>query len=196
MYSVTIARDILETAIDSLVDNFVREPYIHRCEHSIHCELYSMLAVHRALQGLHRLGDDVRYSTTLVHKEWPEFKARPGKGDRRGNFDLAILDPESIRTCTLNKFATGRIRPAFVVEMGLNYGLDHLKNDDSKLENSGCSNGYLVHLWQPHKGISEHNIQVLQQWIPKAKASVAAVVFTRSGPMVKRLSDPSLSLVN
>ena len=33
MYSHKTAKDILEAAIDSLVDNFARKPYIHRCEH-------------------------------------------------------------------------------------------------------------------------------------------------------------------
>jgi hypothetical protein len=189
-------KEILETAIDSLVDNFTREPYIHRCEHSIHCELYSMLTVHRALQGLHRLRGDAGRSTNLIHKEWPETKPRPEKRRRRGNFDLAILDPEDIPEHTVEDFTAGRIRPAFVVEMGLNYGLDHLKDDDRKLKNSGCCCGYLVHLWQPHKGISDAEIRSLQQWLPTAASSVAAVVFASSGPMVKHLTDTGMVLRN
>jgi hypothetical protein len=193
MYSHATVKDILETAIDSLVDNFSREPYIHRCEHSIHCELYTMLAVHRALQGVYPLQCVDRRKTTLIHKEWPETTARPEKQGRRGNFDLAILDPDDIPSHTVEDFTAGRIQPVFVVEMGLNYGLDHLRNDDAKLTNSGCRHGYLVHLWQPHKGIRPADVAPLQAWCG-GKRHVAVAVFTNDGIMVKHLKDPTLEL--
>jgi hypothetical protein len=195
MYAKTTVKDILETAIDSLIDNFAREPYIHRCEHSIHCELYNMLTVHRALQGLYPLKGDGKRSTALVHKEWPETIPRPEKQGRRGNFDLAILDPEHIPNHTVQDFTAGLIPPAFIVEIGLNYGLDHLRNDDVKMVNSGySSNGYLVHLWQPHKGIPAKDMRDLQDWLPKVRSCVAAVVFTSSGPMVKHLKESAFTL--
>jgi hypothetical protein len=193
MYSHATVKNILETAIDSLVDNFSREPYIHRCEHSIHCELYTMLAVHRVLQGIYPLQGVERRNTTLIHKEWPETAARPGKQGRRGNFDLAILDPKDIPNHTIEDFTAGRIRPVFVVEMGLNYGLDHLQNDDVKLRNSDCQHGYLVHLWQPHRGILPRDVGSLQSWCCE-KLHVAAAVFTSDGIMVKHLKEPTLNL--
>jgi len=199
MYSYEIVKRILETAIDSLVDNFAREPYIHRCEHSIHCELYNMLVVHRALDGLYLLNNEGR-RTTLIHKEWPETKPRPEKKGRRGNFDLAILDPAEILSSTVKEFTEGRITPAFVVEMGLNYPLDHLRDDDDKLENSGfnkknsgCNkHGYLIHLWQPHKGITKKDVEKLLNWMPEAKNMVASVMFFDGEVMVKHLSDTNL----
>ena len=191
MYANGTVKEILETAIDSLVDNFTREPYIHRCEHSIRCELYTMLAVNRALQGLYPLeGNGIR-NTTLIHKEWPETNARPEKNGRRGNFDLAILDPVDIPEHTVKDFREGRIRPAFVVEMGLNYGLDHLINDDAKLTNSNCGHGYLVHLWQPHKGIRSDKIKALQDWCAE-KTHVAAAIFTGDSVLVKHLKEQTL----
>jgi len=193
MYSHKTVKHILEAAIDSLIDNFAREPYIHRCEHSIHCELYNMLNVHRALQGLYRLKGHRRRSTTLIHKEWPETNARPEKQGRRGNFDLAILDPKRITKHTVEDFTAGRIRPAFVIEIGLNYGLDHLRDDDRKLKNSGCRDGYLLHLWQPHKAIPDADLRELQEWC-SGKSNVAAVVFTNSGVLIKRLKDAALTL--
>lgn len=216
MYSYETVKKILETAIDSLVDNFASEPYIHRCEHSLHCELYNMLIVHRALQGLYPLKNGAAtktknlqgLSTALIHKEWPETKARPGKNGRRGNFDLVILDPKEIRNSTVTDFTAGRIPPgqippAFVVEMGLNYTLEkHLRKDDFKLTNSGfekdseCKKyGYLVHLWQPHKGISDSDVTKLLDWIPKSKNMVAAVVFIKGVPMVKHLHDQNLAYI-
>lgn len=203
MYSYETVKKILETAIDSLVDNFAREPYIHRCEHSIHCELYNMLIVHRALQGLYPLNNEGR-KTTLIHKEWPETNPRPVKKGRRGNFDLAILDPAEIRDSTVTKFTEGRITPAFVVEMGLKYGLDHLRDDDDKLSNSGFNkknnkckkHGYLVHLWQPHKGIIKEDVEKLMNWIPESKNMVAAVMFLKGEVMVKHLGDTNLGNIS
>jgi len=193
MYSHSTVRDILETAIDSLVDNFSREPYIHRCEHSIHCELYTMLVVHRVLQGVYPLQGVDHRKTTLIHKEWPETIARPEKKGRRGNFDLVILNPEDIPRHTVKHFTAGRIRPVFVVEMGLNYKIDHLKNDNVKLANSGCGDGYLVHLWQPHKRIHPAEIDRLQTWC-RDKCKVAVAVFTSDGIMVKHLKEMTLEL--
>ena len=195
MYSEAVVKDILETAIDSLVDNFSRQPYIHRCEHSIHCELYSMLAVHRMLQGIYPLKDGMGRSTTLIHKEWPETIPRPEKKRRRGNFDLAILDPVDVQQHTVEGFSDGLIKPAFVVEMGLNYDLMHLTNDDSKLTNSACSNGYLVHLRQPHKGIRDADVTALENWCT-GKTYVAAAVFTNKGLLVKHLNDSQMILSN
>jgi hypothetical protein len=154
-----------------------------------------MLIAHRALQGLIPLKDDGR-STTLIHKEWPETAARPEKKGRRGNFDLAILEPKEIQKHTVKEFSEGRIPPAFVVEMGLNYDLEHLRNDDEKLENSGCEYGYLIHLWQPNKGIKKEDEDKLRDWIKigkKSKHGVAAVVFFKEGAMVKHLQDAQLA---
>lgn len=147
-----------------------------------------MLAVHRALQGLYRLKGQGNRCTTLIHKEWPETKARPEKQGRRGNFDLAILNPEQILGHTVEDFTSGRIAPAFVIEIGLNYGLNHLKSDDKKLKNSGCPNGYLLHLWQPHKGIVDADFRELQKWC-SGKPNVAVAVFRNAGLFIKHLKD-------
>jgi hypothetical protein len=218
MYLYETVKKILETAIDSLIDNFAREPYLHRCEHSIHCELYNMLIVHRALQGLYPLKNGTATekkslqgrSTTLIHKEWPETIYRPEKKGIRGNFDLAILDPEKIPEYEVKDFTIGVIPPTFVVEMGLNYWIDHLKNDDYKLTNSKCENGYLIHLQQPHKGIKKKDEDELRDWIDaepgvtctgrlpktvenKSNHKVAAVVFFKEGPMIKHLNEKNLT---
>lgn len=198
MYSLDTVRKILETAIDSLIDDFAREPYLHRCEHSIHCELYNMLNVHRALQGLYPLRDQGR-STTLIHKEWPETTHRQEKNGIRGNFDLAILDPKEIGKATVTDFTKGQITPAFVVEMGLNYPLKHLQDDDYKLTNSGCKkNGYLIHLWQPHRGIKRMAEDDFRKWIEDEKESehgVAVAVFFNGKVMIKHLHDKKMQIL-
>jgi len=192
MYDKSTVKQLLESAIDSLIDNFIREPYLHRVEHSMHCELYSMLSVHRSLQGVHPIGS-TSWNTGLIHKEWPEQKAREDKNGRRGNFDLAILSPESLRRADLYEFTEGRIEPDFAVEMGLNYNLDHLINDDRKLCNSGYTeSGYLVHLWQPSRGITAKNLQDLITWSANHNCQLAAAVFDGERIFCKHLLDRAL----
>ena len=202
MYSCDNVKQILDTVINTLIDNFMCEPYLHRCEHSIHCELYRMLSACRVFQGAYKLKGDEERSTTLIHKEWPETIARPENDGRRGNFDLAILSPNDISESTVSDFTSGRITPDFVVEMGLNYPLEHLLRDIEKLKNSNCEKGYLIHLWQPHKGIKDAAIEQLQEIVntisssDETNLSVAAVVFTSSNLMVKHIGDSEFKLNN
>lgn len=135
------AQVAVEWAIDQLVDEFVESPYLHRCEHSLHCRLYELLMTRPELNEVIGFG---RWRTQSVHKEWPEYRPRPGKRGR-GNFDLAILSPDSIQIATLDSFLNGRIRPSFAIELGLDYGLDHLTGDIAKFRNSAIRGSYLVH---------------------------------------------------
>ena len=87
-----------------------------------------------------------RWLTQPIHKEWPEYIARPEKGNRRGNFDLSVLAPERLKSCSFSDFRVGRVRPSIVIEVGLDYVLAHLTADAAKLKNSGIEDSYLVHL--------------------------------------------------
>lgn len=137
------ARAAVEQSIDQFILEFIEYPYLHRVEHSIHCELFRILTSRRILGGTCPMG---RWVTQPVHKEWPEFHPRPEKGNRRGNFDLCILNPERLKSCSYTDFREGRIRPTFVIEVGLDYSLAHLSADATKLKNSGIEDSYLVHL--------------------------------------------------
>ncbi|GIE85448.1 hypothetical protein SAMN06264365_10569 [Actinoplanes regularis] len=139
------ARRVVEVAIDSLVLEFIDLPYLHRVEHSLHARLYGILAAHPMFAHLLPIGD-TGYSTQPVHKEWPETTARESKDGRRGNFDLAILSRRQLESATLDDFREGRIAAAIVIEMGLDYRFDHLRQDHDKLINSKVSAGYLVDL--------------------------------------------------
>jgi len=198
-YSFKGEKKILETSINSLEDNFIREPYIHRCEHSLHCELYTMLTSHRALQGLYPIGNSA-YKASLVHKEGPEPFLREGK-NRRGNVDLAILNIDDLATAVdgLNSFTEGRIMPDFIVEIGLNYPIEHLENDEGKLDNSGYTNSDKkkggISSRQPHKGIKDKEVEDLEAFIGTAKVEVAVAVFTGTHVLVKHLSDKALTKI-
>jgi len=137
------ALNAVEHSINQLIREFIHYPYLHRVEHSLHCELYKILSNQRLF--MMQLPVE-RWVSQPVHKGWPESTPRPEKGNRRGNFDLCILSPEDTKTCSFRDFREGRIKPPIVIEMGLDYGLSHLKGDAEKIINSGIKCGYLVHL--------------------------------------------------
>jgi hypothetical protein len=86
----------------------------------------------------------------LIHKEWPE--ARPRKKPdliadrRRGSFDLVVLAPCQLQRTVLEQFIVGCIDAPIVIELGLNYGKQHLTGDRQKLANSMVQHPYFVHL--------------------------------------------------
>lgn len=137
------ARTAVEQSIDQFILEFIEFPYLHRVEHSVHCELFQILAQRKIFSRTYPFG---RWLTQPIHKEWPEYLARPEKGNRRGNFDLSVLAPERLKSCSFSDFREGRVRPSIVIEVGLNYKLAHLTADAEKLKNSGIEDSYLVHL--------------------------------------------------
>jgi hypothetical protein len=155
---------VVERAIDELVDRYIRHPFLHRVEHSLHTELYQLLVSHPDLGQLWPIGR-TGYRTRLVHKEWPETYPRPAKGNRRGNFDIALLTPDQLgRVTRLEQFTQGSIAAAIVVELGLGYGEIHLHGDSDKLKNSRVQHPYLVHF--SHVRSRRH---------PESEAAVMAV---------------------
>jgi hypothetical protein len=134
----------VETEIDRLVEDFLERPFMHRVEHSVHAQLFSMLGKHDRFRADYAIGDTSQ-RTQLLHKEWPET-AIGENATKRGNFDLVVLEPSQLQAATLDHIRTGSIAAGVVIEMGLNYGLRHLDQDRLKLENSKVIAGYLVHL--------------------------------------------------
>jgi hypothetical protein len=133
----------VERVLDQFVLQFIDFPYLHRVEHSIHCELYRLLSNERIFANTCPMN---RWVSQSIHKEWPEYKPRPDKGNRRGNIDLCIIAPKKLVSCTYEQFRHGRIEPDIAIEIGLDYRIRHLKEDSRKLLNSSIGHGYLVHL--------------------------------------------------
>ena len=139
----------VEASITKLMDEFRIQPFIHRVEHSLHIRLVQLLGEWEHLRGWYPIGDS-RFKTQLIHKEWPE--ARPRKKPdliadrRRGSFDLVVLAPSQLQRTALEQFVVGRIDAPIVIELGLNYGKQHLTDDRQKLANSELQHPYLVHL--------------------------------------------------
>jgi hypothetical protein len=136
---------LVEAEIDELVKEFLQFPYLHRVEHSMHVHLIHALLSHEHFSDRPCIGS-TKQLTQLIHKEWPETVIREEK-DGRGSFDIAILSPNVLKECTrLRHFADGWLPAPIVIEMGLNYNLEHYEQDRSKLLNSEVYRGYLIHL--------------------------------------------------
>lgn len=130
--------------MDLLVDDFAEHPYRHRVEHSLHLQLYRALAGHQQLDVLAPVGTS-SLRAGLIHKEWPE--TLPGTdADRRGLFDLAVLAPSQLARASIDQFRQGRIHTPIAIEVGLDYGRPHLKQDLEKLCHSKVPHAYVVHL--------------------------------------------------
>jgi hypothetical protein len=137
---------VVEAELDLLTQDFLANPFLHRVEHSVHAELFSRLVRHDRFAERHQIGSTGQV-TQLVHKEWPEtYVDESVSATRKGNFDLAILAPNQLAAATLEHLRTGTVAAGIVVEMGLNYALKHLQQDEDKLRQSRVSAGYLVHL--------------------------------------------------
>jgi len=132
-----------ENILNEFLEKFIKYPYLHRVEHSIHCDLYNMLSGEEIFNERVKIGNE---EIQIIHKEWPEFIPRPEKGNRRGNFDLAILSPTNCLGCSINDFLYGRIEAPIVIEMGLDCSIKHFTDDFEKLKNSWVYKGYLFHL--------------------------------------------------
>lgn len=135
----------VERAITRLVDEFVEFPYLHRVEHSLHVRLAELVTAE--LGGERRESLRTGEITQLVHKEWPETVARTTADvdHSRGLFDLVVLAPSQIEQASLDQFRSGRIDPPIAIEVGLNYGLAHLRQDIDKLLNSSVPAPFIVH---------------------------------------------------
>ncbi len=134
------AKALVEQSINQLLQEFRKSPYLHRVEHSIHCQLFHIMMSHQELARRVPLGTT---NTQLIHKEWPESTAR--EGNRRGNFDLAVLSPQLLQGCSIAAFREGRLEAPIVIEVGLDYDAEHLAGDIKKLINSRPKHGYLIH---------------------------------------------------
>ena len=184
---------ITEVCIDELVLEFLGLPYLHRVEHSIHTRLYSILRNQPHFDRHFPLAKGGML-TQPIHKEWPETIPCPEKANRRGNFDLAILSPGQLRTCTLDSFSNGRPAPAVVIEMSLNYKEGHLTLDAEKLLNSRVLHGYLVHLVRekPHESTIDQTIDRLRS---EGTIKVAFARVERGRKFLKLLDDPGIHVL-
>jgi hypothetical protein len=123
--------------------------------------------------------------------------ARDDRGktvERRGLFDIVVRAPAQFEEVTLEQFLQGRIEPPIVIEVGLDYGLEHLKGDICKLRTSQVQHPYLIHLSRigPRVEAVEDRINEIPTFAPHLQ--VAYVHHGTGGFAVKRLNDSAVSL--
>jgi hypothetical protein len=173
--------DAVERAINNGIDDFMKMPYRHRVEHSFHCDLY------RGLIGVPELNQKLvvgSFVTRMVHKEWPETKPRPHKGNRRGNFDLAILDAWSsaLNGVSIKQFREGRIVPEVAIEVGLDRNLQHLEEDVQKLRDSKVVHGYVIHLVRQQHRLQSRIQDCVRMLMEDEKAGGPRIAFAQLLP--------------
>lgn len=160
-------------AVDAFLREFIRTPFLHRVEHSLHSALCDILRVHLGSLAVTFPIADGTALTQLVHKEWPAPFPRSEKRGRRGNFDIAVLSPKLLASCkTIQVFRRGRLAAPIAIEMWLDYDAAHLARDARKLLDSQLFQGYLVHL---SRGIpSDPNVEQILTSVEKRSGILTA----------------------
>jgi hypothetical protein len=154
------AKSAAHSAINDLAIGFLRHPFLHRVEHSLHVELVRLLVRAKPDLALPSPLRNSEHHSQAIHKEWPETFPRDGNG--RGNFDLALVSPNQLSAADPKEFRGGWIKAAIVIEMGLDYGWNHLKRDRDKLVNSKATVGYLIHL-QRTGGLDDRTLELVRK---------------------------------
>lgn len=180
-----LAIDIVQRAIDQLVLDFVEFPYLHRVEHSIHCELFRILKSHTAFATTYPMG---HLSTQVVHKEWPRRGVSSG-----GNIDLCIHSPDDLLQCTYSDFREGHLRPAIGIEIGLDYKFGHLRKDETKLIASECRKCFLVHLVR--EDITD-NFSSVEEFLIHSSCKTAYARIAGKGAFVKLVNDTEVRTIH
>lgn len=187
------AKGAVQGAINRLVDRFVQHPYLHRVEHSLHCELYQLLTEAPLLREPITLGPLI---ARPVQKEWPESTPRSWKHGRRGNFDLVVLSPaDATAGIDARAFLGGYLKPLIAIELGLDYGRKHLEEDDRKIRNSSIRSGYLVHFAREEKRLQSGVREAVEQIIAREATGgpkVAYAHLTSARVEVRRLGEPTI----
>jgi hypothetical protein len=96
----------LENAIHLLVTEFLQEPYRYFTEADAVARSLQILENDSAINGLERTKDD--FQTSLIHREFPTYfrfddsnptvRLDASTGASRGHYDVAILNPEFVRS--------------------------------------------------------------------------------------------------
>jgi hypothetical protein len=183
---------IVEQSINQLVHDFIQFPYLHRVEHSLHCELFRLLSNQRFFMTKLPING---WLSQPIHKEWLEWSPRPEKWNIRGNFDLVIFSPQDFNSCLLKDFRSGRIKPPIVIEIGLDYGLNHLKGDADKIINSNIDYGYLVHLLRDEKVSDLKNVEDFLVFLERDHSSLktAYAGVTKAQVAYKLIGDTTIT---
>jgi hypothetical protein len=177
----------LNFVVSELVLGFIREPYAHRCEHDFHQEIKT------AFLGLpgYPARLDWGFPICPIQKEYPEPERRPSKS-QRSQFDIAGL-PRLAGDCLpvrREDYLTGRIRPVFAIEVGLNCYVDHLLGDWEKLKYHGLKYGYVIHLAREEQSRQPAVERAVASLIPLEATTRTRIAYVHVLPHEVRLRLP------
>lgn len=138
-------------AIKTFCSKFIENPYLHRCEHSLHISLYNELITLCPKNFI--LNNDGTFLTNYIHKEFPGRKQTDTSTNDlvdRTQIDLVIL-AENQQTDSINDFLNGNFDIDYSFELALEYGIEHLCWDIFKFitgsNKSVNHNNYIIHLY-------------------------------------------------
>jgi len=173
----------VERSINRLVDDFKRDPFLHRREHSLHVDLYHSLLGQPELKDLAPIGD-TGYEARLVHKEWPTTvpTSLRQRAKRLQSYDLGVLSPDDLtKVESTAAFARGKPPARIAVELSLEYSLKHLEGDIEKFRLnmeeldaiSWAPIAYLVHFTRVPSGHSAKVEELIEATARMNKINVA-----------------------
>jgi hypothetical protein len=153
-----MTQEQVNSAIKSFCNDFKENPYLHRCEHSLHISLYNKLM--KVNCDKLSIKTDENFITNYIHKEFPGRKKEKGKTSSsnlvdRTQVDIAVL-AENQQIDSLNDFLEGNLDIDYCFELSLEYGIEHLCWDIFKFitgsNKSIDHKNYIIHFY--HKSRS------------------------------------------
>jgi hypothetical protein len=165
---------IVDGCMNKVINYFIKHPYNFYTEQAIHCYLYHVLFERKELIKSCSMANGMK--TILFHKEYPTtrlYKRENGvlrdKNEKergaRGRFDVVVFNQLNAKNIDSTNFRYRKkpIVPAVAIELALNEGTFHLKNDYKKLVDAqkDGTRGHLLHFIrnQPLKGKKFQNFE-------------------------------------
>lgn len=141
----------VNNAIKNFCGNFIKNPYLHRCEHSLHVSLYNELIEQCSEKFICNNGE--KYETNYIHKEFPGRKKTDTSTNKlvdRTQIDIVILAKKQ-QTDSVKNFLEGNFDIDYSFELSLEYGIRHLCWDIFKFitgsNKSIDHKNYIIHLY-------------------------------------------------
>ncbi|MBI1754333.1 MAG: hypothetical protein HY014_17835 [Acidobacteria bacterium] len=212
--SIEVLTRQVEEQLTRFCVSFLRQPFEHRSEHSIHIQIANSLLKTENLTTtpfLQITAPDMAasqkvWTVSRIQKEWPTASTlAPAKNDRpedtwrRGNFDLAILpergpgDPYQVSSW--KRFYSGHEpSPDLIIEVGLDYGASkHLAGDIEKFKKAKNScPAYFIHLFRDRSTLLEAELVEVSRLCDEASMNR---VFCERVSLDQNIESPALAFI-
>jgi hypothetical protein len=163
----------IDIAIKAFCNEFKDNPYLHRCEHSLHISLYNKLIKQfseKFILNNNNNNNNNKLLTSYIHKEFPGRKKNHSSSHKllpRTQIDVVVLK-ENQETNSISDFLNGNFEIDYAFEISLEYEMKHLCWDIFKFitgsNKSKDSKNYIIHLYNKNrtkKYFDKKNIDIL-----------------------------------